>query len=139
MHMRPPTVFVSATPGPWELERTKGVFAEQIVRPTGLIDPPVIIRPTENQVDDLLSEIRLVVQKGMRILVTTLTKKMAEALTEYMTEAGVKVRYIHSDVETLERIEIIRDLRLGVYDVPRRHQFVARGIGYSRMRLGGNS
>ena len=115
--MRPPSVFVSATPGPWELEKTGGVFVEQVVRPTGLMDPPVIIRPTDKQVDDLLFEVHEVVKKGMRILVTTLTKKMAEALTEYMTEAGVKVRYIHSDVETLERIEIIRDLRLGLYDV----------------------
>ena len=115
--MRPQTIYVSATPSAWELERAGGVFVEQLVRPTGLIDPPVIIRPTEHQVDDLLSEVRLVVAKGLRVLVTTLTKKMAEALTEYMTEAGVKVRYIHSDVETLERIEIIRDLRLGVYDV----------------------
>lgn len=115
--MRPQTIFVSATPGPWELGRTGGVFVEQVVRPTGLIDPPVIIRPTEHQVDDLLAEVRLVVGQGLRVLVTTLTKKMAEALTEYMTEAGIKVRYIHSDVETLERIEIIRDLRLGVYDV----------------------
>jgi excinuclease ABC subunit B len=115
--MRPPTVFVSATPGPWELERTQGVFAEQIVRPTGLIDPLVEIRPTENQVDNLLDECRQVIAKGLRILVTTLTKKMAEALTEYMGEAGLKVCYIHSDVETLERIEIIRDLRLGVYDI----------------------
>ena len=116
-HMRPQSVFVSATPGPWELEKTGGVFVEQVVRPTGLMDPPVIIRPTDKQVDDLLGEVRAVVGKGMRVLVTTLTKKMAEALTEYMSEAGVKVRYIHSDVETLERIEIIRDLRLGVYDV----------------------
>ncbi|HYD98829.1 MAG TPA: excinuclease ABC subunit UvrB [Alphaproteobacteria bacterium] len=115
--MRPPSVFVSATPGPWELERTGGVFVEQVVRPTGLIDPVVIIRPTENQVDDLLAECREVIAKGLRVLVTTLTKKMAEALTEYMIEAGIKVRYIHSDVETLERIEIIRDLRLGVFDV----------------------
>jgi excinuclease ABC subunit B len=115
--MRPPSIFVSATPGPWELERTGGAFVEQVIRPTGLMDPPVIIRPTEKQVDDLLFEVRQVVQKGMRVLVTTLTKKMAEALTEYMSEAGVKVRYIHSDVETLERIEIIRDLRLGAYDV----------------------
>jgi len=115
--MRPQSVFVSATPGPWELERTKGIFVEQIVRPTGLMDPPVIIRPTDKQVDDLLHEVHEVVAKGMRILVTTLTKKMAEALTEYMGDAGIKVRYIHSDVETLERIEIIRDLRLGVYDV----------------------
>ncbi|MFA6279287.1 MAG: excinuclease ABC subunit UvrB [Bdellovibrionales bacterium] len=115
--MRPQTIFVSATPGPWELEQTQGVFTEQVVRPTGLIDPPVIIRPTDHQVDDLLAEVREVVKKGMRILVTTLTKKMAEALTDYMTEAGIKVRYIHSDVDTLERIEIIRDLRLGVCDV----------------------
>jgi excinuclease ABC subunit B len=115
--MRPQTVFVSATPGPWELEQTDGVFVEQVVRPTGLIDPPVLIRPTEHQVDDLLAEVRVVVGQALRVLVTTLTKKMAEALTEYMTEAGIKVRYLHSDVETLERIEIIRDLRLGVYDV----------------------
>jgi len=115
--MRPQTIFVSATPGPWEMERTGGVFTEQVVRPTGLIDPPVLIRPTDRQVDDLLAEVHEVIKRGMRILVTTLTKKMAEALTEYMTEAGIKVRYIHSDVDTLERIEIIRDLRLGVCDV----------------------
>ncbi len=115
--MRPQTVYVSATPGPWELEQTQGVFTEQVVRPTGLIDPPVEVRPTENQVDDLLAECHKVIGKGLRVLVTTLTKKMAEALTEYMTEAGIKVCYIHSDVETLERIEIIRDLRLGVFDV----------------------
>ncbi|NNG05595.1 MAG: excinuclease ABC subunit UvrB [Inquilinus sp.] len=115
--MRPQTMFVSATPGPWELERTGGVFVEQVVRPTGLIDPPVIIRPIASQVDDLLAECRDCVGKGQRVLVTTLTKKMAEALTEYMHEAGIKVRYIHSDVETLERIEIIRDLRLGAFDV----------------------
>ncbi len=115
--MRPQTVFISATPGPWELEQTSGVFVEQVVRPTGLTDPPVIIRPTEKQVDDLLAEVRQVTAKGLRTLVTTLTKKMAEALTDYMTEAGIKVRYIHSDVDTLERIEIIRDLRLGTYDV----------------------
>ncbi len=114
---RPQTIYVSATPGPWELNQTGGVFTEQIVRPTGLTDPPVIIRPTEHQVDDLLAECRLVVEKGLRVLVTTLTKKMAEALTEYMGEAGLKVCYIHSDVETLERIEIIRDLRLGVHDI----------------------
>ncbi|HYE49421.1 MAG TPA: excinuclease ABC subunit UvrB [Azospirillaceae bacterium] len=115
--MRPQTVFVSATPGPWELERTGGVFTEQVVRPTGLIDPEVIVRPTDTQVDDLLAECRTCIEKGQRVLVTTLTKKMAEALTEYMHEAGIKVRYIHSDVETLERIEIIRDLRLGAFDV----------------------
>jgi excinuclease ABC subunit B len=115
--MRPPTIFVSATPGPWELERTGGVFVEQVIRPTGLTDPPCIIRPTERQVDDLLGEIRECARKGQRALVTTLTKRMAEDLTEYMHEAGVRVRYIHSDVETLERIEIIRDLRLGAFDV----------------------
>ena len=115
--MRPQTVFVSATPGVWELVQTGGVFTEQVVRPTGLTDPEVIIRPTEHQVDDLLSECRILAQKGQRALVTTLTKKMSEDLTEYMTEAGIRVRYLHSDVDTLERIEIIRDLRLGVFDV----------------------
>ena len=114
---RPQSVFVSATPGPWELERTQGVFAEQVIRPTGLIDPVTEIRPVERQVDDLLHEVRVVTASGGRILVTTLTKRMAEDLTEYLTEHGVKVRYLHSDVDTLERIEIIRDLRLGVFDV----------------------
>ncbi len=108
--MRGQSIFVSATPGPWEMARTGGVFTEQVVRPTGLIDPVCIIRPTETQVDDLLAECRICAQNGQRVLVTTLTKKMAEALTEYMHEAGIRVRYIHSDVETLERIEIIRDL-----------------------------
>ncbi|MBN9533471.1 MAG: excinuclease ABC subunit UvrB [Alphaproteobacteria bacterium] len=115
--MRPQTVYVSATPGGWEMERTGGIFAEQVIRPTGLIDPPVEIRPVESQVDDLIAECRLVAQKGYRALVTTLTKKMAEDLTEYMHEQGIRVRYMHSDVETLERIEIIRDLRLGAFDV----------------------
>jgi excinuclease ABC subunit B len=115
--MRPQTVYVSATPGPWELERTGGVFAEQVIRPTGLIDPPVEVRPVESQVDDLIAECREVARRGYRILVTTLTKKMAEDLTEYMHEQGIRVRYMHSDVETLERIEIIRDLRLGAFDV----------------------
>ncbi len=115
--MRPQTVHVSATPGKWELERTGGVFVEQVIRPTGLIDPVCLIRPTENQVDDLIAECQDTVSQGGRVLVTTLTKRMAEDLTEYMHEAGLKVRYIHSDVETLERIEIIRDLRLGVFDV----------------------
>lgn len=114
---RPQSVFVSATPGPWELERTGGTFAEQVIRPTGLIDPVTEIRPVEHQVDDLLGEVRLVTQRGGRVLVTTLTKRMAEDLTEYLTEQGVRVRYLHSDVDTLERIEIIRDLRLGAYDV----------------------
>ena len=115
--MRPQTVFVSATPGGWELERTGGVFVEQLVRPTGLIDPLVVVRPVEHQVDDLLGECRALAARGLRVLVTTLTKKMAEALTEYFHENSIRVRYIHSDVETLERIEIIRDLRLGVFDV----------------------
>ena len=115
--IRPETVFVSATPGNWELEQTGGVFVEQVVRPTGLVDPPVEIRPTAHQVDDLMGECRKVVEKGGRVLVTTLTKKMAEDLTEYLAEHGLKVRYLHSDVDTLERIEIIRDLRLGAYDV----------------------
>lgn len=115
--MRPQTIFVSATPGPWELEQTQGVFVEQVIRPTGLIDPICLIRPTTHQVDDLISECVEVTKKGSRALVTTLTKKMAEALAEYLNEAGVKARYLHSDIDTLERIEIIRDLRLGIFDV----------------------
>jgi len=115
--MRPQTIFVSATPSEWELNQSKGVFAEQIIRPTGLIDPPIFIRPAKNQVDDLLNECITVTKNNQRILVTTLTKKMAEDLTEYLDENGIKVRYMHSDIDTLERIEIIRDLRLGVFDV----------------------
>jgi excinuclease ABC subunit B len=115
--MRPQTFAVSATPGGWEMEQSGGVFAEQVIRPTGLIDPPVIIRPVEDQVQDCIEECRQTAAKGYRTLVTTLTKRMAEDLTEFMHEAGLKVRYMHSDVETLERIELIRDLRLGVYDV----------------------
>jgi excinuclease ABC subunit B len=115
--LRGQTIFVSATPGRWEMERVGGVFVEQIVRPTGLVDPPTIIRPTENQVDDLMAECREAALKGQRVLVTTLTKRMAEALTEYLHEAGLRVRYLHSDVDTIERIEIIRDLRLGVFDI----------------------
>jgi excinuclease ABC subunit B len=115
--MRPQSVFVSATPGPWEMNETGGVFSEQVIRPTGLIDPPVEIKPVEDQVDDLVHEAKETARKGYRTLVTTLTKRMAEDLTEYLHEAGLKVRYMHSDVETLERIELIRELRLGVYDV----------------------
>ncbi|MGH6653293.1 MAG: excinuclease ABC subunit UvrB [Sphingopyxis sp.] len=115
--MRPQTVSVSATPGTWEMDRTQGVFAEQVIRPTGLIDPPVFIKPVEEQVDDLIMEAKATAAAGYRTLVTTLTKRMAEDLTEFLHEAGLKVRYMHSDVETLERIEIIRDLRLGVFDV----------------------
>ena len=114
---RPQTVYVSATPGEWELDKTNGVFVEQLVRPTGLIDPKIIVKPTTNQVDDLIDECKNEIKKNHRILVTTLTKKMAESLTEFMHEANLKVRYIHSDVETLERIEIIRDLRLGKFEV----------------------
>jgi excinuclease ABC subunit B len=114
---RPMSVYVSATPGPWEMERTLGVFAEQVIRPTGLIDPVTEIRPVEHQVDDLLAECRTMTSLGNRVLVTTLTKRMAEDLTEYLMEHGVKVRYLHSDIDTLERIEIIRDLRVGVFDV----------------------
>ena len=115
--MRPQTVFVSATPGPWEMDKTGGVFVEQVIRPTGLIDPPVEIKPVEDQVEDLIQEAKKVAAAGYRTLVTTLTKRMAEDLTEFLHEAGLRVRYMHSDVETLERIELIRDLRLGVYDV----------------------
>ena len=115
--MRPQTFCVSATPGGWEMEQTGGVFAEQVIRPTGLIDPPVTIRPVEDQVQDCITECKATAKLGYRTLVTTLTKRMAEDLTEFMHEAGVRVRYMHSDVETLERIELIRDLRLGVYDV----------------------
>lgn len=115
--MRPQTIFVSATPGDWELEQSNGVFSEQVIRPTGLTDPLCIVRPVENQVDDLMEECRKTAAKGERALVTTLTKKMAEDLTEYLHDNGIKVRYMHSDIDTLERIEIIRDLRLGVFDI----------------------
>ena len=115
--MRTQTIFVSATPGPWELEQVKGKYIDQVIRPTGLIDPPVEVRPAKNQVDDLMYECKKTVEKNYRVLVTTLTKKMAEDLTEYLHENGIKVRYMHSDIDTLERIEIMRDLRLGVFDV----------------------
>ena len=115
--MRTQTIFVSATPGPWELEQTDGKFIDQVIRPTGLIDPPVEIRPAKHQVDDLMQACKETIEKNNRVLVTTLTKKMAEDLTEYLHENGIKVRYLHSDIDTLERIEIMRDLRLGVFDV----------------------
>ncbi len=115
--MRPQSIYVSATPGGWELEQTGGVFTEQVIRPTGLLDPEVEIRPVEMQVDDLLDEVKRVAQSGFRTLVTTLTKRMAEDLTEYLNEQGVRVRYMHSDIDTIERIEILRDLRLGAFDV----------------------
>ncbi|HEY3641051.1 MAG TPA: helicase-related protein, partial [Xanthobacteraceae bacterium] len=114
--MRPPTVCVSATPGPWDLDQSGGVFVEQVIRPTGLIDPPVDIRPARTQVDDLVGEVRQVAAKGYRALITVLTKRMAEDLTEYLHEQGIRVRYMHSDIDTIERIEIIRDLRLGAFD-----------------------
>jgi excinuclease ABC subunit B len=115
--MRPQTLYVSATPAPWELERGGGVFVEQVIRPTGLVDPQVIVRPVEHQVDDLMAECREMAAKGLRVLVTTLTKRMAEDLSEYLHENGVRVRYLHSDIDTIERIEIVRDLRIGKYDV----------------------
>jgi excinuclease ABC subunit B len=114
--MRPQTTCVSATPGPWELNQSGGVFTEQVIRPTGLIDPPVDIRPARTQVDDLVGEVRAVAQNGYRALITVLTKRMAEDLTEYLHEQGIRVRYMHSDIDTIERIEIIRDLRLGAFD-----------------------
>jgi len=115
--MRPQTVFVSATPGDYELDKTGGVFVEQVIRPTGLVDPPIDIHPTKHQIDNLLEKCRQTINNGYRVMITTLTKKMAEDLTEYMHEDGLKVRYLHSDIDTLERIGIIRDLRLGVFDV----------------------
>ena len=115
--MRPCTVMVSATPGPWEMEQVKGVFTEQVIRPTGLIDPVCEIREAKNQIDDLLVEIQKTIEKKYRVLVTTLTKRMAENITEYLKENSIKVKYLHSDIDTLERIEIIRELRLGEFDV----------------------
>ena len=135
---RPQTIFVSATPGPWEMERTAGVFAEQVIRPTGLIDPVTEVRPVEKQVDDLLAECRTMAAQGSRVLVTTLTKRMAEDLTDYLTEYGVKVRYLHSDIDTLERIEIIRDLRLGVFDVLVGINLLREGLRHPGMRVGGD-
>ena len=116
-NFRPQTLFISATPGPWELAQTEGVFVEQLIRPTGLVDPICTIKPCDHQVDDLMEECRQTVAKGFRVLVTTLTKKMAEALTEYLSDANMRVRYLHSDIETLERIEIIRGLRFGDFDI----------------------
>jgi len=115
--MRPQTIFVSATPGDYELDKTGGIFVEQVIRPTGLVDPPIEIHPTKHQIDNLLDECRRTIDEGYRVMITTLTKKMAEDLTEYMHEDGLKVRYLHSDIDTLERIGIIRDLRLGVFNV----------------------
>ena len=115
--MRPRTVMVSATPGPWELEQTKGVFIEQVIRPTGLVDPKCEIRAAKNQIDDLLGEIKKTIENNFRVLVTTLTKRMAENITDYLKENNIKVKYLHSDIDTLERIEIIRELRLGEFDV----------------------
>jgi len=115
--MRPQTVHVSATPGSWEMERTGGVFVEQVIRPTGLVDPHVVVKPTKGQIDDLVHEIRVRTERDERVLVTTLTKKMAEDLTDYLLELGVRVRYLHSEVDTLRRVELLRQLRLGEFDV----------------------
>ena len=115
--MRPQTIFVSATPAEYELNKTGGVFVEQVIRPTGLIDPPIEVRPTNHQIDNLVDECNSTIKKGHRVMITTLTKKMAEDLSEYMHEEGLKVRYLHSDIDTLERVAIIRDLRLGVFNV----------------------
>ena len=115
--MRPQTIFVSATPGDYELNKTGGIFIEQVIRPTGLVDPPIEIRPTKHQIDNLIDECRNTINNGYRVMITTLTKKMAEDLTEYMHEEGLRVRYLHSDIDTLERISIIRDLRLGIFNI----------------------
>ncbi|MEM6973693.1 MAG: excinuclease ABC subunit UvrB [Pseudomonadota bacterium] len=133
--MRPQSVFVSATPGPWEMDRTGGVFVEQVIRPTGLLDPPVEIRPVKAQVDDLLDEVKKVAADGGRVLCTTLTKRMAEDLTEYLHEQGVRVRYMHSDIDTIERIEIIRDLRLGAFDVLIGINLLREGLDIPECRL----
>ncbi|MGM0585875.1 MAG: excinuclease ABC subunit UvrB [Pseudomonadota bacterium] len=133
--MRPQSVFVSATPGPWELEQTGGVFVEQVIRPTGLLDPQVEIRPVETQVDDLLDEVRRVAQEGGRVLCTTLTKRMAEDLTEYLHEQGIRVRYMHSDIDTIERIEILRDLRLGAFDILVGINLLREGLDIPECRL----
>ena len=115
--MRPNTIMVSATPGKWELEKTKGIFTEQVIRPTGLVDPVCEVREAKNQIDDLLGEIKQTIENGFRVLVTTLTKKMAENISDYLKESNIKVKYLHSDIDTLERIEIIRELRMGIFDV----------------------
>jgi excinuclease ABC subunit B len=133
--IRPQTIYVSATPAPWEIEQSNGQIVEQLVRPTGLIDPPVEVRPTEHQVDDLMAECRTVIAQGGRIMVTTLTKKMAEALTEYLNENGLRVRYMHSDTDTLERIEIIRDLRKGEFDVLVGINLLREGLDIPECRL----
>ena len=132
------TIFVSATPGDFELERSQGVVVQQVIRPTGLIDPEIIVRPVGGQVDDLLGEIRIRVELGERVLVTTLTKRMAEDLTEYYAELGVRVRYLHSDIDTMERIEILRDLRAGEFDVLVGINLLRRRSGSTRGQLGGH-
>ncbi len=136
--MRPQSVHVSATPGDWEMERAQGVFVEQVIRPTGLVDPPVEVRSARTQVDDVLGEIREMAARGYRTLVTVLTKRMAEDLTEYLHEHGVRVRYMHSDIDTIERIEIIRDLRLGAFDVLVGINLLREGLDIPGMRFGGD-
>jgi excinuclease ABC subunit B len=113
----PQKVYLSATPGPYEMEKTGGVFVEQVIRPTGLVDPKIVLKPIKNQIDDLMSEIKVRAEKNERVLVITLTKKMAEDLTDFFTDAGIRVRYLHSEVDTLRRVELLRELRLGEYDV----------------------
>ena len=134
--MRPQTVGVSATPGPWEMNEAGGVFAEQVIRPTGLIDPPVDVRPARTQVDDLVGEVREIARRGYRSLVTVLTKRMAEDLTEYLHEQGIRVRYMHSDIDTMERIEIIRDLRLGAFDALVGINLLREGLDIPGVRAG---
>ena len=130
--------FCFCNTGAWELEQVKGKYVDQVIRPTGLIDPPVEVRPAKNQVDDLMHECKKTIEKNYRVLVTTLTKKMAEDLTEYLHENGIKVRYMHSDIDTLERIEIMRDLRMGVFDVLGWYKSIKRRIRYSRMCISWN-
>ena len=127
-------VYVSATPGKYEKERSK-VITEQIIRPTGLVDPEIVVKPVKNQVDDLMEEIRVRIEQKERVLVTTLTKRMAEDLTQYLSEVGIKVRYLHSDVETIERMEIIRDLRLGEFDVLVGINLLREGLIYRKYLL----
>jgi excinuclease ABC subunit B len=115
--LQPQTIYMSATPAPYEIQESQGVIVEQLIRPTGLLDPPIEVHPAKNQVDDLLNEISQVVDKGERVLVTTLTKRMAEELTQYLTKLDIRTKYIHSDVDTLERVEIMNDLRAGCFDV----------------------
>ena len=137
--IRPQTIFISATPGPWEINQTDGEYIQQIIRPTGLLDPVCTIKPTKNQVDDLIFECKKEIEQGNRVLVTTLTKKMSESLSEYLQDANMKTHYLHSDVKTLERIEIIKNLRLGKIDILIGINLLREGIRYTRMFINCNS